>query len=330
MQTSTAIEWLLEPDPDHPGVRYFALRNLLGATENDPQVRAARKDVMASGPVVEILRRQQPDGGWDAPGETAYNKYRGSHWQMHFLACLGADPADERIQLAGQHALASFINANGAFAYNNPPTPSGAILCLNGNLMDALIQLGFAGDERLQAAAGWIARAITGEQPIQYFKSGTSGPGFACAANLEQPCGWGAVKVLRALTSLPEESRTPLVRRALAVGADFLLSRDPARADYPYTERVSSTWFKLGFPLSYWADILELLDVLARLGFGQDPRLDAAWDLVLAKRDGQGRWPLENSLNGKMWVDLDAKGQPSKWVTLRALTAMKRAGRMDD
>jgi hypothetical protein len=33
---------------------------------------------------------------------------------------------------------------------------------------------------------------------------------------------------------------------------------------------------------------------------------------------------LANSLNGKMWIDIEKKGKPSKWVTLRALRLLKR------
>ena len=35
------LPWLLEPDPANPGVRYFALRDLLGQPEADPEVRKA-------------------------------------------------------------------------------------------------------------------------------------------------------------------------------------------------------------------------------------------------------------------------------------------------
>ena len=34
------------------------------------------------------------------------------------------------------------------------------------------------------------------------------------------------------------------------------------------------------------------------------------------------RWTLRNSLNGKMVADVDTKGAPSKWLTLRALQAL--------
>jgi hypothetical protein len=43
-----------------------------------------------------------------------------------------------------------------------------------------------------------------------------------------------------------------------------------------------------------------------------------------------GRWILENSLNGKMWADVEAGGKPSKWLTwfaLRVLTHFGRAAR---
>ncbi len=60
----------------------------------------------------------------------------------------------------------------------------------------------------------------------------------------------------------------------------------------------------------------------------RDPRLKTALDLVLSQRVADGRWLLKRSLNGKMWVDIETKGQPSKWVTLRALRVLKTAGRI--
>ncbi|MFQ5855737.1 MAG: hypothetical protein ACE5LU_08865 [Anaerolineae bacterium] len=42
------VPWLLEPDPANPGVRYFALRDLLGRPEDDPEVRQARAAIMTT------------------------------------------------------------------------------------------------------------------------------------------------------------------------------------------------------------------------------------------------------------------------------------------
>ena len=110
--------------------------------------------------------------------------------------------------------------------------------------------------------------------------------------------------------------------RAIELGSNFLLGRDLAKADYPYSERINSSWFAFGFPLSYRSDILETMSVLASLGYGDDARLNNARQFILGKRDYQGRWLMEKTLNGKMWVNIEEKGLPSKWITLRALRAL--------
>lgn len=192
-------------------------------------------------------------------------------------------------------------------------------------MLFALSRLGYQNDPRVVKATDWMATAIIGEGEFAYLKSGTTGPTFACSANLAQPCGWGANKVLRALASIPVSERSPAVVCAIEVGVEFLLSRDPAEANYPYTDRVSSTWFKFGFPMSYWSDVLETTSVLVELGYGKDSRLSNAVELILSKQDDQGRWKLENTLN-RMWVEIEKEKEPSKWVTLRALRVLKRAG----
>jgi hypothetical protein len=319
------MAWLLEPDPDNPGVRYFALRDLLDRPADDPEAQAARAAIVATGPVPAILDAQYPQGYWVKPGGGYSPKYRSTVWQIIFLAELGADLADERVRRGCDYLLGHAIAANGAFSAYQKPVPSGCIPCLNGNLLRALLRLGYLDDERVGAALDWLARATTGEGGFRYLKSGTSGPDFACSANGGQPCAWGANKALRALLAAPSRLRTPAVERALEAGAAFLLSRDPAVADYPYTGRVSSTWFRLGFPLTYWSDVLETAGVLVDLGYGGDPRLANALQFVLSKQDDDGRWELENALSGKMWVDIEERRKPSKWITLRALRVLKRA-----
>ena len=80
-------------------------------------------------------------------------------------------------------------------------------------------------------------------------------------------------------------------------------------------------------PDSYRGDVLETAAVLGALGHGQDPRLANTRALILSKQDSDGRWMLERTLNGKMWIDIEEKGKPSKWVTLRALRVLKYMNR---
>ena len=329
----TVLAWLLEPDLANPGVRYFALNNLLDQPETAPEVVVARQAVMASGPVPAILAAQAPEGFWVEPGPGYYPKYTGTVWQITFLAQFGADGNDPRVAAGCNYLLDHSRSSYGGFSAGS--SPSGMIHCLQGNLAAALLDLGWLGDARLAAALDWLARSITGagiaraeekDAPIRYYRSGNSAPGFACAANNQLPCAWGAVKAMLALSKVPEGARTPEIRAAIATGIDFLLGRDPAVADYPtpYATRPSQSWHRFGYPLAYVTDVLQNLEVLAALGCGGDARLAPALDLLLRKRDAQGRWKMEYTYNGKTWVDIEEKGKPSKWVTLRALRVLKQ------
>lgn len=327
------IPWLLEPDPDNPGVRYFALADLLDRAADDIEVVVARQAIMETGPVPAILAEQHADGYWVKPGAGYNPKYRSSVWSVIFLAQLGADGNDPRVRAGCEYILTHALASSGGFSVSGPP--SAAILCLNGNLCAALLDLGWLGDKRLDRALDWLARAITGKgfapaedqkAPLRYYKSSTCGPGFACAANNRLPCAWGAVKAMLAFGKLPAGARTPTIAEAIETGVEFLLSRDPAVADYPtgWSDKPSRSWFKFGFPLFYVTDVLQNLETLTSLGFGSGPRLNSALELVLSKQDEQGRWKMEYTYTSKTWADIEKKGQPSKWVTLGALRVLKR------
>lgn len=78
-------------------------------------------------------------------------------------------------------------------------------------------------------------------------------------------------------------------------------------------------WRRFGFPLTYQTDVLEILSIPAKLGLSGDGRAREARDLVASKADAPGRWKLERTFNGKYVVDIETRGEPSCWVTLRAL-----------
>jgi hypothetical protein len=304
--------WLLELD--NPSVRYFTLRGLLDRPEDDPEVQAARHAIMTSEPVQKILAAQKAEGYWVKPDKGYSPKYRATSWQLLFLAELGADGENEQIRRGCDYWLGQAQSKHGGFTH--------LIYCLNGNMIWALTALGYGGDERVARAVDWLTGMITGELP---HTGSYSWPGFVCGANYKLPCAWGAVKALRALANLPSQQQSAQVKKAIEASVEFLFSRDPATADYPVYERVSGEWFKFGFPLSYTSDVLEAAFVLCEAGHGADPRLRNAVDLIISMRKPDGRWLLKHSLNGKMWADIEAKGKPSKWITLRALRVLKAA-----
>jgi hypothetical protein len=324
--------WLLEPDPANPGVRSVALRDLLHLPADDPQRVAARREVMQTGPVPAILAAQDAAGWWEQPGPGYSPKYTGTVWSVIQLALLGADGADGRVRAATEHLLAHSRSPYGGFSAG--ADPAGMIHCLQGNLVAALLDLDCAADPRLQQAIDWLARSVTGEgiapaeqkQAVpRYYRSGNCAPGFACAANDGQPCAWGAARALLALSKLPPNRRTATIQGAIDAGVDFLLSVDLTTAAYPipsYSNKPSRSWFQLqALPQGYVTDLLLVLEVLVALGYRHDPRLAPALAWLQGKADADGRWRQEYTYNGKTWVDIEQKGQPSKWVTLRALKA---------
>jgi hypothetical protein len=327
--TSDPLPWLLEPE--NPSVRYFALTELLDRPSDDPEVIEVKATINASRPVKAILNAMYPAGYWFKPGPGYSPKYRSTVWSVIFLDQLGADGSDPRVQAACEYVLSHTQAPNGGFGSSarvDAPHPPNSVVvhCLNGNLLRAVLGLGLGDDERVQRAIAWQARSITGDKFSDYYRSGTTGPGFACAINYGQPCAWGAIKALRALARIPESMRTPQVKKAIRVGVKFLLSCDPAKADYPAGDgRISSSWFKLGFPSGYVADVLQNLENLVELGHGRDRRLKPAIQWLLSKQDKDGRWKNQYSYSGKLWADIEPQGSLSKWVTLRACRVLKAA-----
>lgn len=325
-------DWLLEPS--NPAVRHLTLRHLLDERDDAPAVVKARRAAMRAEPIASILAAQAPEGYWQKPGPGYAKKYTGTVWSLMFLDQMGADPQDRHVRLACDYVLTHSAATTGGFAasgshVDRPPPSSEVIHCLNGNLLRGLIGFGYLDDERVRRAIEWEARSITGEgfedAGFRYYHSGTSGPGFRCVANWQLPCGWGAVKAMLALARIPPRRRTRVVKSAIDEGVGFLLSVDPAAAAYPTGSNVSSSWFKLGFPSGYVADVLQTLEALTELGHGRDTRLADALELVLSKQDEHGRWRNEYPYRGKLWADVDEPGTPSKWVTLRACRVLKAA-----
>ena len=61
---------------------------------------------------------------------------------------------------------------------------------------------------------------------------------------------------------------------------------------------------------------------LATVGAPMSAGLDKPLQVILDKRGTDGLWRLEKSLNGQMWMDVEVKKQPSKWITLFALIVL--------
>jgi hypothetical protein len=323
------LSWLLECD--EPGVRYLAMRDLLELPANDVSLIAAQELAHAKGPISIILDEMEDSGYWVEAGPGYNPKYRSTVWSIIMLAQLGASIVlDKRLERACQHLFENALTKNGQFSISG--TPSGTIDCLQGNLCAAMLDLSF-NDPRLEKAFEWMARSVTGngiapmkdKKALLRYYSGKCGPDFLCGANNKLPCAWGAIKVMLAFAKLSQKQRSPLIENAVQKGVEFLLGIDPAEATYPtgWSNKPSGNWWKFGFPVFYVTDLLQNVEALVRLGYGDDPRLTNALNIIREKQDKNGRWALEYTYTGKTWVDFGEKKYPNKWVTMRAAWVLK-------
>jgi hypothetical protein len=328
-----SLAWVLETTT--PEVRYLAMRDLLESPPDDADTQNACRLAHKEGPIATILAGMDPSGYWVEPGPGYNPKYRSTVWAVILLAQLGASVREDgRIGKACAYLLEHALTKGGQFSVTG--APSGTADCLQGNLAWALMTLGYD-DPRLELVFDWMVRSVTGEgiaspenrQAEMRYYAGKCGPTFACGANNRLPCAWGGAKVMLALGKWPRERRTPIITRAVQQGVDFFLCVDPAQATYPtgYSNKPSQNWWKFGFPVFYVTDLLQVVEALVSLGYGNDPRLAHALALILEKQDENGRWSLEYEYTGKTWVDFGEKKKPNKWVTLRVLRVLKAIGK---
>ncbi len=330
---SDSLPWLL--DSENPGVRYLALRDLSDLSPDDKKLKTARKLAHKEGPIAHVLSKMNEEGYWQRAGTGYGPKYKSTVWALILLAQLGASmKEDKRIRLACKYYLDHALSPGGQLSAMTNNSPSGTADCLQGNMLWSLMALGYT-DPRMDVAYEWMARTTTGEgvapmkdkhAPVRYF-AGKCGPTFACGANNKLPCAWGGVKVLLALSQLPAEKRSDLVKRAIHHGVDFFFSVDPSTAQYPngWAAKPSGNWWKFGFPVFYVTDLLQIAEALVALGFGKDPRLENTLELIRSKQDAQGRWLLEYNYDGKTWMRFGKMKEPNEWVTLRALKVLQSA-----
>jgi hypothetical protein len=317
------VSWLLEPS--NPSVRFWALQDLEGRDPSDPEVRETQYAIMESPPVKAILDGQSPEGHWGDPRNMYLPKYTATTHSLLILAELGArrTPAIER----GIEHMFLYQRNSGHFFVDLPASEKGRAsavkdgCCLDGNVLYYLVHFGYLDDSRTQKlldftvdyhsvdVAGWKCRSY----PIN--------PGGVFPAN----CYMGAAKMLRALSTIPPEKRGREIGNVIDREVENILENGVYRyLRKPDGSRKEKTgWKRFGFPLFYQSDTLEVLDTLTRLGV-HDERMHDSVDLVLKAQEPDGRWLLINTFNGKMWVDIEKKGPLSKWITLRALRALRR------
>ena len=320
-------DWLLEED--NPSVRYFTLRDILDRPQDDTGVQTARREIMHTGMVPDILGRQRGPAYLQAFPRFYTNKYEGLVWSLIVLAEFGAD-VNPQIKEQCEYMLTnSQETQDGGFSMHTAQkTGSGRITevipCLTGNMVWSLIRFGYLDDPRLQKGIDWITRYMRFNDGVE------DTPQVSPYDRLEMcwgkhVCHMGVVKALKALSAMPQERRTTgEIGDTVQKATEFLLMHHIYKRSHDLSRVSKPGWLKFGFPLMYQTDALEILDILTELGV-KDSRMDEAIDIVLAKQDDIGRWRTENTYGSdRLLIPVGQKDEQSKWVTLRAMRVLKR------
>lgn len=310
------IPWLLAGDP---AIRWQVLRDLLAAPSD--VVAAERAQVATEGVGARLLALQGVDGSWAG---VAWN--RGWDSTMHVLTLLrelGLDPASAAARRAvGQ--VRDSVRWQGwdwdgtwrGLEFAGTPFFVGEVEpCINGQV--AASGAYFGQDVRR------IIERLLGEQLADGGWNCESVNGSTRASFNTTIC------VLEALLEYElANGDDPTVREARLRGQEYLLERRLGRRRstgelIARDRKGEADWTRFAFPTWWHYDVLRGLEYLWRAGVRPDERVAEAVALVEAKRDGEGRWPLEQQYPGRMPVELDEdEGRQSRWITLRALRVL--------
>ncbi len=327
---SDSLEWLLEED--NPSVRYFALTDILDKDINDRNVKEAKAKIMTEGVVPKILSKQKPGGYWEVAQDFYVRaKFKGTVWSLIALAGLGADGKDNRIRNACEFILKNSQDvSSGAFAYYSGKNGTGdhnkVIPCLTGNMLWCLIRFGYVDDPRVQKGIECVVKYQRCDDGIKEPLTGWpynigSRKGAACWGT--HTCHMNVVKNLNALAEIPKESRSKEVNGVIKQAAEYMLRHHIYKKSHDLSQVGKEEWTQAGFPLMWKIDFLDVLAILTKLGY-KDERMQDAVDLLVSKQNANGRLILEKSFNGRMQANIEQKGKESKWITLFALTVLKR------
>ena len=324
MKNQTAIDWLLEEN--QPCVRYLALTQLLGRTEDDSQVAMTRKMTTMTGWAAEILAKQTPQGWW-VTGDKLYRpKYISTNWMLLILSDLGLTKQEPRIRKACELWITGLAKKDGGFGPQllRSPHQSGKLtkghLCTTGNTARALVKFGYADHPKVKRSFDWL---VKNQNP----KGGWSC--FGSGRNLDS---W---EPMSAFAALPPQKRTKSINRAVEMGAEFFLERELHKQGTRYPP-----WYRFHYPVHYYYDVLVGLDFMTSLGYGDDKRMKYAIRLLKKKRRQDNKWLLDAvhpDVEGGMmkWFNehpkdkpipfsLEKPGQPSKMITLTAMRVLSK------
>lgn len=315
------IEWLLQGEP---WIEYRTRLDLLGQAENDPQVVAARKRMLADAKIQALLTELN-----DWPG-TVLNSHKSASQSFHkleFIADLGLNINDPPVNKIIQRVM-SHQSKQGPFQLpTNVPKHFGGsgqdewawALCDAPIIVASLIQMGMGEDTRVQTAVEYL-NGLLRENGWPCTVSPELGK-FRGPGRKDDPCPYATLVMLKVLAHVPELRES----KSAKTSVETLLSLwEESRESHPYMFFMGTDFRKLKAPM-FWYDILHVLEVLSHFKWaGKDKRFKAMLDVAVSKADADGRFIPESIWTAWKDWDFSQKKIPSRGLTFYVQRILKR------
>ncbi len=322
--TASLIQWMLESD--EPWTRYRTLVDLLDRPDKDPEVQAARAEMLAHPQVQALIA-----GAAAWPGHLLKRHNDASHtiYKFSALADFGVRANDSGMA-AGIEAVMSHQSPEGAFqSLENIPKAFGGtgediwtwMLCDAPTLLYVLLAMGLGSDESVRKEVDHLAGLVD-----------ENGWRCVCAPELGKfrgpgrkgdPCPIVNVYALKALAQVTELMDGPTT----GTGAEMLLWHwEHQKERKIYMFGIGTSFRKLKYPF-VWYDILHVTDVLSQFPFVHgDPRFREMLETITSQADEEGRYTAGSMYRAwKGWSFADKKN-PSPWLTFLVLRIQRRIG----
>ena len=298
------IDWLLDSDPS---IRWQAMRDLTDAPADE--VSTERAKVAREGWGAQLLAAQDADGRWG--GGTFFPRGIATMDTLHLLYLLGPDRGSDeaRRAIAPVHEAARWDYDVNLRFFEGEVEP-----CINGRVVAIGAYFG-------QDVRGIVDRLLTEQMADGGWnceqENGSTRGSFDTTINVIE----GMLEYERSTGGNGD------VTAARRRGEEYLLERRLLHR-LSDGEIGQKRWLDIGFPYSWQYDIVRILDHLRQARPEPDERMAEALDIVVSKRDANGRWSLDHAYHDASPVDFgEAEGKPSRWITLRALRVLRWAGR---
>lgn len=271
--------------------------------------------------IEKIFKAQDADGFWKLLPESDLRReqylhyvpnFRASLWTLVYLADLGHDPNEPRVQKPLKALQEHFFDKeHGIYSLKEDHFP---IPCLNGNMIYIDSYFNGKPGEKSSRALDFFhtyqrfddGEYIGGKNP---FCSNTSCYGM-------HTCYWAIVKLLKGISFIPKRYRNKKTKALLQRCIDFVLLHKVCFSSRKEDRIMIRGLDQLTFPNMYKADFLELLLLLKREEVVA-PELKPSLELLKSKQQSNGNWVLEKGIRNLI-TGVGAVGNNNSYITNRA------------